>query len=140
MKHASAAKIINLNRVEEWVIEADTRSTVDDDVDLGLQHLTILLAQAELVDNEVAAHRDDFLAQLLHQARFLLKQRCEDLRFEHLSLQALLKSHVFLRPNHHKYLSECGHCSDNFLKHDLADETCGASDQNCLVRVEFPNA
>ena len=46
--------------------EADTRSTVDDDVDLGLQHLTILLAQAELVDDEVAAHWDDFLAHLLH--------------------------------------------------------------------------
>ena len=50
LQHAHAAEVVDLERVEEWVIEADTGRAVDDDLSLCGHHGPICRANSQLID------------------------------------------------------------------------------------------
>ena len=51
LQHAHAAEVVDLERVEEWVVEADTGRAVDDDLGLRGHHGPIRRANSQLIDD-----------------------------------------------------------------------------------------
>ena len=65
LKHTHTTEIVDLDRVYERVIEADTRRAVYYNISLACDHGPVMLIQAQLVNDQISSDWNNLLLTLL---------------------------------------------------------------------------
>jgi hypothetical protein len=76
-KNTHATEIVNLNSIEEWIIEVDTGSTIDNHVHFFHNHLPITRANTKAFHDQIASYWKNYLIKSRSEAGLLGKNAFE---------------------------------------------------------------